>query len=120
MYYITHHYDPFIDATKTYFSSCHTKAKLINSGKYSNKCEKQRRINRITRVSSSYHLINTIVICIIVNDINNVSVNTYEFLLLFQTLFFNRSYNEDLLNIGCYGNYYHGDFQSYPLENIQC
>ena len=22
--------------------------------------------------------------------------------------------------IGCYGNYYHGDFQSYPLENIQC
>ena len=114
MYHITHHYDPFIDATKTYFSNCHTKAKLINSGKYSNKCEKQRRVNRITRVSSSYHLINTIVISIIKNDIN-VSVNTYEFFLLFQTLFFNRSYNKDLLceilvrlpvhsNLyGCYG-----------------
>ena len=55
-------YDPFIDATKTYFSSCHTKTKLITSGKYSNKFEKQRRRSRINRVSSSYHLINTIAI----------------------------------------------------------
>ena len=43
--------DPFINASKTYFSSCHTKAKLINSGKYSNKCEKQRRY-KLTRVSN--------------------------------------------------------------------
>ena len=27
---------------------------------------------------------------------------------------------EVIIFIGCYGNYYHGDFQSYPLENIQC
>ena len=87
MYHITHHYDPFIDATKTYFSSCHTKAKLINSGKYSNKCEKQRRRNRITRVSSSYHLINIIAISIIGNDINNVSVNTYGFPFVSNTVF---------------------------------
>ena len=26
---------------------------------------------------------------------------------------------EVIIFIGCYGNYYHGGFQSYPLENIQ-
>ena len=87
LYHIPHHHDPFIDATKTYFSSCHTKAKLINSGKYSNKCEKQRRRNRITRVSSSYHLINTIAISIIGNDNDNVSVNTYGFFIFFKHCF---------------------------------
>ena len=27
---------------------------------------------------------------------------------------------EVIIFISCYGNYYHGDFQSYLLENIQC
>ena len=27
---------------------------------------------------------------------------------------------EVIILIGCYGNYYHGDFQSYLSENIQC
>ena len=75
-------YDPFIDASKIYFSSCHTKAKLINSGKYYNKCEIQGR-NGITTytVSSSYNLINTIEISVTTNDINDDNINIYLFVL---------------------------------------
>ena len=72
-------YDPFINVSKTYVSSCHTKPKLINSGKYSNKCNKQRRRYRLTQISNSYHIINTISISIINNCINYDNINTIYF-----------------------------------------
>ena len=36
-----------------------------------------------------------------------------------QQIYLALSFIVELVLIGCYGNYYHGVFQSYPLENIE-
>ena len=42
----------FLEAAKTYFASLIGSEKLKDSGKYLEKCKKQRRRNRIIRVSA--------------------------------------------------------------------